>query len=132
MDGFPLHPRKLKPVILPQWGVSEQSEIAIDARLCVLRECPYWSISTMADGEEFGECAAKVFKAKIPMELLEDEIEYNSDPEPGAGGEDNPFQIRTRLVEESLRPECGVVHLEHKRRTLLPKHEDPLFIEPPS
>ena len=106
-------------VELPQIKTRRKQEQVLDARLCLINQCPYLQVGVnrQSGAREYG-CGAGVYRAKLPAEALNREVEANPSPIPGENADLNPFLLRLLMARECLREECGVTTIEYTERVL--------------
>lgn len=106
-------------VELPQIRTRRKREQVLDARLCLINRCPYMAVGiNRQNGSHEYSCRAGVFRAKLPAQELNRQIEENPSPIAGERAEENPFLLRLLMARECLRPECGVSYIEYSERVL--------------
>jgi len=105
--------------LAPQIKNQKKTERVIDARICVLSGCRYLQTAhDRAGGQVIRSCGAQVFRAHLPAEELQKEIERNPSNIAGADQDNNPFLLRLLMAPECVRPECGVSEINYIERVL--------------
>ena len=105
--------------LAPKLKTQKRKERVLDARICVLSGCRFLQTSTHPlSGQTVNSCGAGVFRAHLPAEHLQAEIQRNPSPSPGSDSDNNPFLLRLLMSPECLRPECGMAHIEYTERVL--------------
>jgi hypothetical protein len=108
----------------------QREEIVLDARVCVLSECPFLRKEAVG-GKESYHCGAHIFQADVPVEELDAEVEAHPQPEPRTG--DNPFLLRILMNPENTTPYCGLTKITYQEEVLdlsVEQEAEDLFADP--
>lgn len=107
--------RQVSSSVIPSTKKEIHEEVVLDARMCVLSDCPFLERKRVA-GETVVSCGAQIFQAEVPLKELESEIERNPTPEPS--GEDNPFLLRILMSPHNTTSYCGLLQVSYEEEVL--------------
>jgi hypothetical protein len=112
--------------VTPHNKLVKRRETVVDARICEMNACPFFTKRQRGDGDWVAGCDAGIYHAELPVVPLQQHIATNSATTPGANADDNPFLLRLLMSPQCVRPECGLAQIEYKERLLIP-HPDELL-----